>query len=218
MITINLLPPELRPIKRTPIPYIASAAFLVASILVIAFMLTNNVRAISSASADFQKHKEELENLQPVIDEANELANKKKELSERVETISEITQDRTIWSEQIFNLTRLALENLWFNEIAVEPRSENIEREVYDPQRKAKVKKRVRITRQILTVNGYVVPGEGGDATVSPFLKRAEDDPAFSDRFTIDPQTELIDTEFEEIPVREFTLDFRVNSKGSSDE
>lgn len=218
MITINLLPPELRPIKRTPIPYILSGAILGIAVVVVALLYVRNEGDIAEAAEAFREHKKQLEDLQPVIDEANELADKKKELSERVETISEITRDRTIWSKQIFHLTQLALENLWFNEISVEPRTETVEREVYDPQRKTTVKRRDRVTRQILSVNGYVVPGEGGQASVSPFTVIAETDPDFSETFSLDPQTEILDTEFEDISVREFTLEFRVDKKGSSDE
>lgn len=216
MITINLLPPELRPIKRTPVPYIVSGAVLALTVLAVVAMYLQNVAAIYSANQQLKEHKEERDKLQPVIDEANELADKKKELQEQVEAISEITSDRIIWSEQIYHLSRLALENLWYSQIEVAPRTTTITVEEYDPQRKTNVRKRVRQTKQYLIVRGYVVPGESGRPDIGPFTVQAEQDEEFTRTFTLDPNVYLLDTTFEGNSVREFSLEFLVQPGGSS--
>ena len=216
MITINLLPPELRPIKRTPVPYIVSGAILAIAILAVVAIYLQNVASIYSANASLEKHKQERDELQPIIDEANQLADKKKELQEQVEAISEITSDRIIWSEQIYHLSRLALENLWYSEIEVAPRTTTITVQEYDPQRKKTVPKRVRQTKQYLVVHGYVVPGESGRPDIGPFTVEAERDEEFTRTFTLDPNVFLLDTSFEGNAVREFGLEFLVKTGGSS--
>jgi hypothetical protein len=217
MITINLLPPELRPIKRTPVPYIVSVAILALIVLMVGAKYLSNRGAINDATELLAKHKEQRDELQPVIDEANELANKKKQLQEQVETISEITSDRIIWSEQMYHLSRLALENLWFHEIEVSPKTRIEMQEIYDPQKKRTKKKRVRVTETYLQVQGYVVPGESGDPRINPFLEAAEEDEEFSRTFDLDPEMEIIDTDFDGNPVREFTIEFKVKSGGNKE-
>lgn len=216
MITINLLPPELRPIKRTPVPYMVGGALLALSILAVVAMYLQNFASISSANRLLEQHKKERDELQPIIDEANQLADKKKELQEQVEAISEITSDRIIWSEQIYHLSRLALENLWYSEIEVAPRTTTITVQEFDPQRKKTVPKKQRQTKQYLIVHGFVVPGESGRPDIGPFTVQAESDEEFTRTFTLDPNVFLLDTMFEGNSVREFGLEFLVKTGGSS--
>lgn len=213
MITINLLPQELRPIKRTPIPYMISGAILIVSVLLVAATFLQDMSQVKKATGKLNDHKQKREELMPVIDEANELAEKKLALSKQVETISEITQDRIIWSEQMYNLSRIALDNLWYHEISVSPRTTTETRQELDANGKMKTV-RIRLTKHFLKVEGYVVPGEDGQPYISYFIAGAEDDEEFSKTFTLDPGTEFKDTEFEDNPVREFTIEFLVGHGG----
>lgn len=214
MITINLLPQELRPIKRTPIPYLVSGAVLIVAVLLVIVTWAKDFGDIKQAQGKLDEHRDQRDELMPVIDEANELAEKKLALSRQVETISEITRDRIIWSEQMYNLSGLALDNLWYHEITVSPRTTMEIREEYDAKKKKMKTKRIRVTKQFLTVEGYVVPGEDGQPTISKFLLGAQQDKEFTKTFTLDPGTEFKDTEFEGNPVREFTVEFLVRSGG----
>ncbi len=216
MITINLLPQELRPIKRTPVPYIISGAVLALTVLAVGAVYVQDVARIFSANSLLEQHKQERDLLQPIIDEANELADKKRELQEQVEAISEITSDRIIWSQQIYHLSRLALENLWYSKIEVAPRTTNITVNRYDPQKKKNVKERRRITNHFLVVDGFVVPGESGRPDIGPFTVSAERDEEFTRTFSLDPNIFLSDTAFEGNAVREFGLEFLVKTGGSA--
>ena len=70
MITVNLLPYELRPVKRTPLPYILSGATLILAISVVAIVFVKNIADIAGATRTLNEHKAELSRLQPVVEAA----------------------------------------------------------------------------------------------------------------------------------------------------
>ena len=90
MITINLLPLHLRPVKRTPLPHILSSGVLLLVLLLIASVYFSNMRSIANVQANLVKHQQELVALQPVVDEYNSLSEQKIAVSKQVETIHEM--------------------------------------------------------------------------------------------------------------------------------
>lgn len=207
MITINLLPFELRPIKRTPVPYIASGALFLLILAVVASVWIRNAQELSNVQARLVQHRNELKDLEPVVKEANELAEKKSRLANQVQAIREISSDRIIWSRQLYNLSRLAMDNLWYDNIrdSVNTYTESVT--VFNPQTKKTTTKKVRVKRPVLIVEGFVVPGADGQSSVSPFTLATESDEEFSSMFQLDLST-FKDTYFDDVPVRQFQLEY----------
>jgi Tfp pilus assembly protein PilN len=217
MITVNLLPYDLRPIKRTPVPYIASGAVLVLAILTMGIMFVSDLASITLAERQLDQHKQELAALEPVVQEYNALTDKKRQLHEQVVTINDISRDRIIWSRQLQNLNRLALDNMWYDTIAVQHKPFTESKNVYNPKTKQMETQTVRIERQVLTVSGYVVAGPDGQSSISPFTLATENDQEFSGLFQLDQST-FRDTSFEDVGVREFSLEYIVARGGKEND
>lgn len=215
MITVNLLPFELRPIKRTPIPYMLSVAVLAVVVFVVLTIFVANQRDVSRARAELQQHRNELSALQAVVEEYNTLSQKKRQLANQVSTINEIVSDRIIWSRQLHNLARLALENLWYDGIRVGIKPFTEMRSVYNPQTEKSEIRSVTSQRQVLTVSGYVMAGTDGKATIGPFTKVTEEDPEFSSLFQLD-RTTFEDAILDDVSVRKFEIEYVVSSGGAS--
>lgn len=213
MITVNLLPYEFRPIKRTPLPYLLSGAVLVLSLLVIGFIYMVNWANLTLATRTLNQHRTELNQLKPVVEEYNSISAKKLQLAEQVETINEIVSDRILWSRQLFNLNRLALENMWYDGIQVSLKPFSETRTTYNPQKKANETVTVKVDRRVLTLSGYVVAGKDGKSSVSPFTLATDSDPEFSSLFVLDKST-FKDTMFEDVGVREFQFEYIVRDAG----
>ncbi len=207
MITINLLPFELRPIKRTPLPYMASVAVLAVAIAGVALTFVANKASIAHAQRLLQQHTEELARLQPVVEEYNALSQQKNQLAEQVRTIEEIASDRTIWSRQLYNLSRLTLENQWYNGISVGTQQFQEMRKIPNPATGQLEYQPVMVPKQVLTVSGYVIPGTEGTSDMSQLALNFEEDEEFSDLFELD-KASFTDTIIEETAVREFNLDY----------
>ncbi len=213
MIAINLLPEELRPIKRTPVPYIAGAALFALSVMFCGIIFVGNVASVHGKNAELSGYQTELEELRGVVAEYNGLTVKKRQLAQQVKTINEISSDRIIWSRQLFNLGRLAPENLWYDTISVESKPFTEIKKVYNPKTKTMDSKTVRLNKPVLTVAGYVVPGKLGQASISPFTLSTESDEEFSNLFRLDRST-FKDTLFDDIGVREFKLEYLIDRGG----
>jgi hypothetical protein len=217
MITVNLLPYELRPVKRTPLPYIGVGASFILVLAVITLSFFKGVADIAQATRILDEHKVELAVLQPVVEDYNSLTQQKLTLATQVNTISEISSDRIIWSRQLFNLNRLALENMWYEgiEVATKPFTETSIEYNERTQKNETVTK--RIDRQVLTLSGYVIPGDDGQASVSPFTLATESDDEFSTLFQLELST-FKDTLFEEVGVREFKLEYLIHRGGTQND
>ena len=217
MITVNLLPYELRPIKRTPLPYILSGATFVLVVGVVAIVFVKNIADIAGATRTLNEHKAELSQLQPVVEDYNAIVKKKLQLAEQVQTINDIASDRIIWSRQLFNLNRLVPDNMWYDEIDVGVRPFTETHLVFNERTKQNEMVTERVDRQVLALSGYVVPGEDGQASVSPFTLATENDPEFSELFQLELST-FKDTIFEEVGVREFKLEYVIRRGGSEND
>jgi hypothetical protein len=209
MIAINLLPEHLRPIKRTPLPYIAGIALLTLAILGMAFVYLQNQGEIGKANDQLAENKAALDNLKSIVDKSNALVDEKTKLAAKLETIQEIVNDRIIWSRQLHNLNRLAPPNLWFQGISVENKPFKERIPVEDPRTKKIKEKVVRIDRPVLRLEGYVISVDGETPTISPLTLATEEDDEFSRRFQL-LTTAFADTTFETFPVRSFTLEYSI--------
>jgi hypothetical protein len=212
MITINLLPAELRPIKRTPIPYILSVV-LVAVAFAMCFQLhMGNVVVLADLKEVLQNDEAELASLKGSVDQYNQLMQEKKLLAAQLETINEIASDRIIWSEQLYHLTRLALPNMWYSNMKVTKKSTSITRTEIDKSGKPKNIK-TTVVNQVLTLEGYVSPDSSGRTSLSPFTTATKNDEEFSARFQLE-DWDYVDTTFENTSVKKFLLQYIVIQGG----
>jgi len=214
MIRINLLPHELRPVKRSPVPYMVVFAIFVASLAGMGVVWFAGVQEIRAARTTLDYHKTDFAQLASVVDKYNALQNQKLALAAKLETINEIARDRIIWSRQLWNLSRLAPKNVWYSEVRLDKKPYQVTRKVMNKQTKKLENKTETVQRPILKVSGYVVETESLRKDVNPLMDATTADPEFASLFRLEPSS-FRDTEFEDFPVRKFTLDFLITPGGA---
>ena len=218
MIAINLLPYDLRPIKHTPLPYVLSASVLVLAVLVMGGMWLDTRNQKNAMLADLAKHQEELDGLAAIVEKYNKLSEDKVRLSEKMDIIREIVNDRIIWSEQLWNLSTLTPDNFWYNHISEQEKSTKEKRQVYNAKKKMDETKTVTVKRRILELGGYVIQGENASKDIYPLTFKLEQDPEFTDTFQWGKLANVEDRLFEGYDVREFLLEYLIVKGGEEEE
>ena len=222
MILINLLPHHLRPIKRTPLPYIACAAVFVIAMLGMFSTFVKTQANVMAESRELARLNTEMQNLQKVVDEYKALENRKLQLADRIKTIDEIVKDRIIWSRQLWMLAQLTPKNFWYSEIEVTTKNYPRQEPVLDPQTgkpkvnptTKKIETRViQVARPILRLSGYVIDSPDGRQDVSPLTDALTQDEEFSSMFQLE-QPSFSSDEFDGFPVKRFTLEFLITAGG----
>ncbi|HOV72458.1 MAG TPA: hypothetical protein P5318_04330 [Candidatus Hydrogenedentes bacterium] len=212
MITINLLPYHLRPIKRTPLPYILSTLVLVLVLVALSVLWLQGQARISAKNAEFEQHKKELAGLQAIVDEFKRLSEQKTRLADKIQIIQDIVADRIIWSRQLFNISRLTPDNFWYSGIAEKQRTIKENRMVFNEQTGKEEMKSVTVPQRVLELKGYVITGADGSNDIYPLTFNMEQDPEFAGLFQLS-LPKLVDTEFKGYRVRNFTLEYLVVEK-----
>lgn len=213
MIYVNLLPHHLRPIKRTPVPYILSSLVLLLALLGIVAVFLQTAATIANQRDELAGLQAELTQLADVQKEFEQLQSDKQVLARIAETIDEIVSGRIIWSRQLFNLSRLAPENFWYTKIATEMRTFREQVVEIDPKTKEPRTREVSVRRPVLIVAGYVLGQEGAEADVSNLMARTSNDPEFATLFTLE-QPQYKNTFLEGYPVKEFELVYQIAAQG----
>ena len=209
MIRINLLPYHLRPIKRTPVPYILSGLVLILVLLGLAGLWLNGQRQISAKEGILAAHQREYDGLKAIVDEHNKLTEQKLLLADKVAIIQEIISDRIIWSQQLFNVSRLTPDNFWYKTISEEEKPSREMKMVYNEKTKKEELKSVTVKHRMLVLTGYVIEGPDGSNDINPITFRTEQDPEFSALFPLS-SPKLVDSEFNGYKVRSFTLEYLI--------
>jgi hypothetical protein len=220
MIKVNLLPQELRPVQRTPLPHIISLLVLVAALLFMGnvfFMLRGQLVDVNS---QITKQKAELEELKDVVTEYNELTEQKKQLQDKIEIIQTILKERTIWSGHIHQLTTLTPENIWYKRIRLITRKFTEEVPAFnkrtgepemDPKTGKPKMNREQRDKFVLEVSGYAIDDATGLSSTSTLATNTSVDTDFSNTFTL-ITSKITDTEFNGYLVREFMFEYLVGS------
>lgn len=214
MIKINLLPLELRPIKRTPVPYILSFLVLFIAVLAMAVLFVQIHGRIGDKRDELAKHEKELKDLEPTVTEWNGLVEMKRQLSEKTETINQIAKDRIVWSKQLWNLSRLTPGNFWYSGMKVDSTMLSEIVATVDPATGEKKETTQKRPVTYLVVSGYAIEGPDGRKEVSDLPLATENDQEFSKLFRFE-ELSFNDTEFSEghYPVRKFELRYVVQPK-----
>lgn len=217
MIGINLLPYHLRPIKRTPLPYMVTAAILVLAILGMASLWLVMQGSIISKNIEYKNKQNKMKELKQIVDENNELVKKTEDLADKMATIQQIAEDRIIWSRQLFNLSRLTPDNFWYKSITEKLRKVTELKKVLNPKTQKEETKTVTEDRRILEIQGYVIKGQDGNQDIYPLTFNLEKDPEFAAMFMLN-LTNLQDTEFDGYQVRSFTLEYGITPKAKTND
>lgn len=219
MIIINLLPQELRPIKRTPLPHIMSLLVLIAAVAGIGAMMYAVTASIARANTELAEANRELEGLRDVVEEYNALSEQKQQLENKINVIQEILSDRIIWSEQLHRLAELTPDNFWYKRIRETSKTVRVERveidpktgkEVVDKDGKPKVVKE-NVKRPVFEISGYVINNEQGSSRINPLTYNTTQDAAFSKIFTLDSPN-ITDAEYNGYAVRGFALEYNIKT------
>jgi len=215
MIRINLLPYHLRPVRRSPLPYIASVVFVALVLMAIATLFVSQQARLAGKRNLLAEHQQELESLKAVVDEYNQLTDQQLRLADKIATIQEIVSDRIIWSRQLFNISRLTPDNFWFSSVSEKEKQMKESRLVVDEKTGKTEMKTEPVKRRVLELGGYVIQGTDGSMDISPLTFNTEQDAEFSGLFQLN-STKLLDTEFESYKVRSFTLEYLINRGGET--
>jgi len=214
MITINLLPYHLRPIKHSLLPYLISGAVLIIVVLSIAAAFVSSQAKIAHMRNDLAQHKGELQSLSGIVKEYNGLVEQKRRLADKLSTINGIVRDRIIWSRQLWNLSRLAPRNFWYDAVSVDLKAFKEKQTIVDPKTGNEQVKDVTVKKPVMTLEGYVIESEFGKFDVSPLLLNLENDTEFSGLFQLQSY-EMEDTEYEGYPVRRFSIQYLIAPGGA---
>ena len=108
-----------------------------------------------------------------------------------------------MWSKQLWLLSKLTPENIWFSGIRVTVRTFRDTVVQYDERQKKNVPKTITTKRPVLQVSGYIVPDKAGNTWIDPLTKATQNDPEFSAMFEVrDWKLDYVD--FNGYPVRSF--------------
>jgi Tfp pilus assembly protein PilN len=215
MIKINLLPYDLRPVKRTAAPYVLSGLLLAVAVVVMAGLWIHLYAQIGAQRGQLAQHQKELEGLKAIVDEYNKRTEQKLKLADKMAIIQEIVSDRIIWSRQLYNVSRLTPDNFWYNSIAEKEKTSKESRMVFDEKTKKEDMKTVTMKRRVLEVGGFVIEGPDGSNDIYPLTFKMEQDPEFAALFQFS-SPKLVDTEFQGYKVRKFTLEYLITQKGEN--
>lgn len=219
MIIINLLPQELRPIKRTPLPHILSVLVLLLALAGMGFMFISVTGQISQKRQDLAKANAELEGLRDIVEQYNALSEKKQQLENKINVIQEILSDRIIWSEQLHKLSELTPDNFWYKRIRETSKTVRVERVDIDPKTNKEVvdkdgKKKIikeNVKRPVLEISGYVINNEQGSNHITPLTYNTTQDEAFARLFVLD-SPQITDDVYNGYSVRGFVLEYNITT------
>lgn len=225
MITINLLPHELRPIKHSPLPYALSGGLLFVALLGMAYEFVAVQSRLAATRDACEAGKTELNALAEVVTTFNNLSEQKLALEKKATIIKEILSDRVIWSEHLSQLARLTPDNIWYKRIRVvwqgfKEQQVKLDaktgKPVLDPRTQQPQMETKTVQKPVLEISGYVVADAQGERQVSPLLEattKAGSD--FAKVFTLQPP-KFEETEFKGFAVRGFTLNYVIGAGGKT--
>ncbi len=219
MIVVNLLPVHLRPVKRTPIPYIVSGLIFILVILFMGSMWWSARGALAAQEDVLEDYEAQLAEFGDVAEEFEELQEQKEQLKKRIDIINDIVRDRIVWSIQLARLSKLLPENFWLGGVEVEEQTVRRTTYVQSKKKGKKVQKQITEKRRVLVVSGYAKPDEEGNRSVYPLIYATQSDPVFSEMFTVLPLKKVSsDRVFNNQPVTEFTIEYEINTRDEDEE
>lgn len=209
MIRINLLPEEQRPKVKTPLPYMVSGLILFLALAGMGWLWISAQQVMAKQHDQLAKYREDIQQYGDVVQKYNDLQKQRIEFARKIEIIQEIVSDRIIWSKELWRLSKLTPDNVWYTGIAIADRMETSTVTVYDPKKKKDIEKKERIKIPVLEVKGYVIPDKSGRTGISPLLFNAEEDANFAKQFKLRSH-EVANIDYSGVPALSFILEFQI--------
>ena len=221
MINVNLLPPELRPVRKNPMPYIGVTIAGAVVIIALLSIFMVNQRAVANKEDELEGLKGELERVRESAEKVKELEAKEVSIAAKDKAIKEITADRIVWSEQLYYLARLMPDDVWLKDVEVETKTRKVMVPNPDADKEGQPPMKSKVVQyQSLTLTGYALSDkeEMGVNLVGVFVRAIENDPDFT-RYFKSPEPRLLkDEEFAGINVKEFEVNCEiVTGKGKKE-
>ncbi|HPU98256.1 MAG TPA: hypothetical protein PLO53_09930 [Candidatus Hydrogenedentes bacterium] len=215
MIRINLLPEEMRPVKRSALPHLLSLVLLGLVIFYLASQAVGQMAEVASLSRQYQRKQNEMKQLSAVVEEYNKLIEEKKVFRDRIEVIQDILKDRTLWSEWLAELVRLTPDNIWYARIRLTSRKFTEERikldkkgePMMDPKTKKPAMEKVQVDKPILELTGYAVENESGVSSTAQLAQNTSESERFASKFSL-YASRIEDTDFNGFAVRKFIFEY----------
>jgi Tfp pilus assembly protein PilN len=119
MIEINLLPPQYRPVERTPLPLFLS--FVGGIVLVGAALLfyVALVKSTSTLMSERESAATKCGKLEKIANEADRLEKEVKEAGARIDTLFMISQSKIFWSRKLDQLVIVRPASIWLDSITL---------------------------------------------------------------------------------------------------
>ncbi len=194
-------------------------AILLLALLGVAFLFSQNFARTASLKSQIAQTEQDLKGLSHIVDEYNQLGQRKLDLQDKVATIEEILRDRKIWSQHLHRLAQLTPDNFWYSDIRETRQAfkENVIKrnpkngEVVLNKKGEPEMELVTVQRPVLEIKGYIINDAEGRANVNELLQATTDDPEFSANFELfRPSFE--DTVFNGFNVRAFSAEYEISS------
>lgn len=214
MIVVNLLPEELRPIKRTPLPHLLSLLVAALALVAIGAVYLAAVAEIGERRAELADTQEKLQALQATVEDFKKLKDKLNQLDRKLKVIEDITKDRIIWSERLHQLVTLTPDNFWYKSIEETSQTITVEREEVDEKTGATKIVRDRVLQPYLVVSGYVGPDEEGSDDPYPLsVNTTREDSEFAQKFILEKPEYKFGT-YADQRIQTFKFDYRIETGG----
>ncbi len=215
MIRINLMPEEMRPVKRSALPHLLSLVLLALTVFYLATQAVGQMAEVASLNRQYQKKREEPDKLSCVVQEYNKLIEEKSAFKDRIGVIQDILKDRTLWSEWLAELVSLTPDNIWYSRIRLTSRKFTEERikmdkkgePIIDPKTKKAATEKVQVDKPILELTGYAVENEAGVSSTAQLAKSTSENERFASKFSL-YASRIEDTDFNGFAVRKFIFEY----------
>jgi Tfp pilus assembly protein PilN len=220
MINVNLLPPELRPIRRSGLPYIIVAVAGTVVVIALLSIFMANKLTVANNEAELEGLKADLQRVRESAKQVKELEAKKASVEAKDKAIRDINSDRIVWSKQLYYLARLMPDQVWLKDVEVETKTRTETVPVPDAPEGQPQTKQVPVPYQSLKLTGYALSykEEMGVNLVGVFVNAIENDTDFTTFFK-SPEPQLLkDEEFGGVNVKEFEVNCEiVTGKGKKE-
>ena len=193
MITINLLPTELRKarkgldLKLPEMDIVITGAAILGIVMILIYL-------VSFSSAKFMgwRHNKlaaEYSELEPIMREAEKLESAKRDIHKKISVLKGLIRSRIILAKRLNRLSDILPPQTWLTKMAVEKRTEMVP---VTPKTKAKTKavpaagKKVKKNYNVFILEGMALSRENEDMTrrIGDLIKKVREDSIFSSDFS----------------------------------
>ena len=189
MISINLLPAELRKarkgldLKLPGMDIVITSAVILGIVMILIYL-------VSFSSAEFMgwKHNKlvaEYSKLEPIMREVERLENTKRSIHKKISILKGLIHSKIIWAKRLNRLSDILPTQTWLTKMAVEKRTEMVS---VTPKTKtgSRAGKKIKKSCNVFILEGIALSRENEDMTrrIGDLIKKVREDSIFSSDFS----------------------------------